>query len=104
MPSSARSSRQVTGGLSIQTSFGNGNGSGNGNGNGWRMVGLGLGLGHRLANHTRLDLRGRQLPPHRESHRVAAGVIEAEGAGVTWRAKAVSEHLLCLHAAAVSQG
>jgi len=59
----------------MQTSLGHGNG--NGNGNGWRMLrrGRGLGRGHRPTVHTRLDLsgpRGRQLPPHPESHPVLA--------------------------------
>jgi len=75
-----RLDRQITGDLSMQTSFGNGNGNGNGNGQRIVGLGLGLGLGHRPADHTRLDLRGRQLPPHPESHprRSASGGVGAD--------------------------
>jgi len=53
----------------MQTSFGNGKG------NGKRMVGLGFGLELRFGPvaYTRPDLRGRQRPPHPESHPMVWG-------------------------------
>jgi len=63
---------QITGGLSMQTSFGNG----------WRMIGLGIGNENGPVAHTRPDLRARQLPSFRIS---PGGVMEDAGEHVTWR-------------------